>query len=173
MKEIFKTKIGLYALVLFTILLGQSINGQDIVNELPENVKETHYTYANLFMYDKSSPNHWTTGSVDWTPFSGTDIIEGEDWITISHPDYRTFGDDDTPVSILVDGDSEISSKTINNSVCTCYSTKHIIKGIITGPVSTLYCEKVIDGTPILYFLVKGAKEVIPVYYILSEEREY
>ena len=172
MKEIFKNKIEAYTLVLLSILLVQSINGQ-IVKGLPEDVKHTHYAYANLFMYDESSPNHWATGSVNWTPFSGTDIIEYEDWITISHPNYRTFGEDDTPISILVDGDSEISSRKINSSVCTCYSTKHIIKDSITAPVSTLYCEKVIDGTPILYFLMEEELITYPVYYILSEEREY
>ena len=173
MKNLIILTIGLMMSTTAFAELGEDTTRREnsTVKELPKNVKATHYTYANLFMYDKNSPEHFSTGMNDWTPFAGTDIIEGEDWITISHPNYRTFGEDGTPISILVNGNSEISSKKINSSICTCYSTRHIINDSITAPVSTLYCEKVIDGTPILYFLMEEELMTYPVYYILSNER--
>ena len=169
MKNLIILTIGLMMSTTAFAELGEDTTRREnsIVKELPKDVKATHYTYANLFMYDKNSPEHFSTGMNDWTPFAGTDIIEGEDWITISNPRYIAY--DETHVSLLVDGDSEISSKVLDGSICTCYSTKQI-KGNVIAPDSALFCEKD-DGTPVLYFSMSGTKGIYPVYYTFSNER--
>jgi len=170
MKNLIILTIGLMISTTAFAELGEDTTRREntTVKELPKDVKATHYTYANLFMYHKNSPEHFSTGMNDWTPFAGSDIIEGEDWITISNPGYIAY--DETHVSILVDGDSKVSSKILDGSICTCYSTKSINNNTITESDSTFYCEKD-DGTPVLYFSMSGTKGIYPVYYTLSNER--
>ena len=170
MKNLIILTIGLMMSTTAFAELGEDTTRREntTVKELPKDVKGTHYTYANLFMYHKNSPEHYSTGMNDWTPFAGTDIIEGEDWITISNPGYIAY--DETHVSMLVDGDSKVSYKILDGSICKCYSTKSINNNTITESDSAFYCEKD-DGTPVLYFSMSGAKEIFPVYYTLSNER--
>ena len=154
MKEIFKTKIGLYALVLLTISISQSINGQythsDTASlELPEDVKHTYYKYSSSFVLENGKFSQ-TTGMVDFSIWAETDIIEGEDWITISNKDYI---DQTTKkqITLLADGDSKITGKVIEGSLCTCYSLTSIYANGLSEKHPWLsYCERIND-TPILY----------------------